>query len=147
MKLEQQVASLEISMRLKKLGVKQESLFVWKIPTKYGTSSLEEGENRITFKSPDEAYLANKYGTCEPLHWEEKYYYAAFTVAELGEMLKDGLMGGHFRSAGNRWTCEYEPIHPQGLSKTHIEIANTEADARGKMLIYLIENNLLSVKE
>jgi hypothetical protein len=69
MKLENQVCSLDLAKRLKKLGVKQESLFWWSAHTEPATLwnewSLEKQEG-----SPDTSY-------------------AAFTVAELGEMLPD----------------------------------------------------------
>lgn len=63
MKLEQQVTSLEISKRLKELGVKQESYFIW----------VEEGWRHIPFLSDrNHGYV----GSC-----------SAFTSSELGEML------------------------------------------------------------
>jgi hypothetical protein len=60
---------------------------------------------------------------------------ATFTVAELGEMLPSGF--DTFRLEGDpRWHAE----DPNGISIIH---QTTEADARAKMLIYLIENDLL----
>ena len=62
---------------------------------------------------------------------EGEQMYSAFTVAELGELLPTGaciLMQEHCF-----YCCFYE---------TEV-FADTEADARAKMLIYLIENNLV----
>jgi hypothetical protein len=64
MKLESQVCSLELSKRLKQLGVKQESYFVWSCMA--GASKWEVRED-----------WAN----------EDSRWISAFTVAELGEIL------------------------------------------------------------
>lgn len=73
----------------------------------------------------------------------------AFTVAELGEMLPPGY-GSHkvsdithvteFQSTFDE--AEYSCTSPY---KEPYQVAKTEADARAKMLIYLIENKLISV--
>ena len=61
-------------------------------------------------------------------------YYAAFTVAVLGEMLPEGY--GSFRNPYG-WVCDSD--------EDPSEMADTEADARAKMLIYLIEKHLVDV--
>jgi len=115
MRLEDQVSSLELSKRLKELGVKQgESLFIMRV----------DGGHVILNKPQD---------------WDSNsdHYYSAFTVAELGAMLpqypyylpvrqKDGIEWG-IRVNGE-WIQE-----------------KTEADARAKMLIHLIEKGLVTV--
>ena len=119
MKLEQQVTSLELSKRLKELGVKQESYFF------YSTNDMQKR---------DEYY---ELSTVESMH--EFYYpleYSAFTVAELGEMLREGLITF---AGSKRWIAQYKTSTVSALQ----QMENTEADARAKMLIYLIENNLL----
>jgi hypothetical protein len=65
MKIEAQVTSLELSMILKELGVKQKSLFYW--------YTSESGV----------AHLENKPSNNKEL-WDSC---SAFTIAELGEML------------------------------------------------------------
>lgn len=65
MKLESQVVNLELARRLRELGVKQESHFVW----------YENGANAHLLDCPD---------GMRPM---EQKTYSAFTVAELGEML------------------------------------------------------------
>jgi hypothetical protein len=55
-------------------------------------------------------------------------YWSAFTVSELGEML------------------QWEKLYIFGFSKElldYVDGKNTEADARAKMLIYLLENGLI----
>ena len=58
---------------------------------------------------------------------------SAFTVAELGEMLPSGY---YSIREGSVWECWLR----NGTQKVE---ASTEADARAKMLIYLLENKLM----
>ena len=117
MKLENQFVSLKLAKRLKELGVKQESLWNW----------LEASDGARLMRNP----VADTY----------RYFYqcAAFTVAELGEMLPP-------------LTSSFQYPHHEGYSCTRSDpsrmttfTADTEADARAKMLIYLLENKLTEV--
>ena len=146
MKIEQQVTSLEISKRLKELGVKQESLFWWRL----GYSTSESFDNGVSlgkhgnFRDYELTYYPKpRYGTAD-LKWNQadlqKLYeteLSAFTVAELGEMLPSWI--GHPqelpRKTEDKWSFQIKGFY---------DLADTEADARGKMLICLLENNLLS---
>lgn len=158
MKLEQQVTSLEISKKLKELGMKQESLFYWRL----GYSTEDHFENGVStgrkgnFRDYELTYYPKpRYETAD-FKWNQadlqKLYeteVSAFTVAELGEMLPDDYISGQvpLDAADGKWKClrlsfpEFEPWNK------FWEYADTEADARGKMLIYLIESNLLPVKQ
>lgn len=126
MKLEQQVTSLELSKKLKELGVKQESLFWWKNdePTAYDPVGrdwhLVSDGNKLRVGHPQQINLVS-----------------AFTVAELGEMLSKFERPHIIRSfKGNKmWYSE------RGFE--HLVEGDTEANARAKMLIYLIENKLI----
>lgn len=126
MKLENQVTSHEISKRLKELGVKQESLFYW-----------EPQSN----------------GIFEITRWYHKDSISAFTVAELGEMLPLGTASLHIDTwydslpvqANKNWMCRMPERPAQRGLKRHIAYALTEADARGRCLIYLLENGLLKL--
>ncbi len=133
MELKEQVGSLELSKRLKELGVKQESLFYW-----WGHGSFYEVETEHNFFSGG-GYIG-----------QNTEQYSAFTVAELGEMLPKNIAKsgniyipqfyyGHcwfyYYRMGGSGTYLFEPV---------IE-ANTEADARAKMLIYLIKNKLINL--
>lgn len=142
MKLEQQVTSLELSKRLKELGVKQESLFYWHnySLTAYGWSKWNFNKN--DWYITDESYIkeindSNGYTSSIPKEAEE---YSAYTVAELGEMLPSYFASHNrgFKDMGD-WLC-----FDNGENKPDIsQRAETEADARAKCLIYLLENNLL----
>ncbi len=119
MKLEDQVISLNLARRFKELGVRQKSLF---------------------------AYLWQQDLNDYTLHFipDHQSGLAAFTVAELGEFL-------HYKCPDKRknkpllWLFNDESV--KGNPKTIKLLAKNEADARGKMLIYLIENKLLTLPQ
>src|SRR3990170_3524218 len=77
MRLEEQVANIELSRELKALGVKQESAFYWVEPSEPG----------------DDWELAEEIKDGQ---------FSAFTVAELGEMTK-GLDGGEPTYGDHIW--------------------------------------------
>jgi hypothetical protein len=139
MKLEQQVTSLELNNKLKELGVKQESLYYWWIP-------LQEKEYMRINKSIPIGGIGkphlNTWNVSKDLKkFGDKYSegVSAFTVAELGEMLPFGF-ASHKRH-DDIWWC-FNNRRNWDLVKESFH-ADTEADARAKMLIYLIENKLI----
>ena len=76
--------------------------------------------------------------------------YSAFTVAELGEMLPKRLELGSEEHPAHRlvaegldtaWHLTYVCRNCKG--RLHSEYAQTEADARAQMLVYLLENHLI----
>ena len=115
MNIEEQVTSLELSKQIKELGVEQESLFYW-ISTLQGFEIVYQGE----------------------LLGEVSY--SAFTVAELGKLLPTWFYSGKTLSKAlkTEFECGSAEYDKQTWKK-----ADTEANARGKMLIYLIEHNLI----
>lgn len=137
MKLEEQVASLELSKRLKELGVRQESAFYFE------TIVNEEGDRSVTNLRFNKFYddAANK---------RHVSYISAFTVAELGEMLPReyfnplGEESGLCRlkvfknSNSNEWAIAYDAENMRVVC-----CVDTEANARAKMLIYLIEQGIV----
>jgi hypothetical protein len=115
MKLENQVCNLELSKKLKELGVKQESLFYWvSIQGKYFIQ-------HAIFVDPE---------------YQSQPTYSAFTVAELGEGLPDNVIT--WRDT-EKWCCVIEK------PKDHDEFEDTEANARAKILIYLLKNKLVKI--
>jgi hypothetical protein len=122
MKIEQQVTSLEISKRLKELAVKQEGIFHW----------FDRAEVNA-FKGEPPLLLQEIQDT-------NPHRYSSFTVAELGEMLPKFFISGK-EEIGGPYFCNDDSV----LSKITgiLTTADTEADARGKMLIYLLENKLI----
>ena len=136
-----QVTSLEPSKRLKELEVKQDSLFAW-----YQGCGGIYCEYRVHQASRDaqsthhDGYVKLAGEIC-----------AAFTVAELGEMLPARLKTDygswtylHITKLENskEWVIDYNYL----LDIAEIR-ERVEADARAKMLIWLIENKMVGAKK
>lgn len=112
--LQNQVTTQEISIKIKDLGITEPSIFY----RDYRGSKDEEIEmNKEPYFNPDNV-------NC-------------YTVAELGEIFnpKDGFYTIRSLPSG-KWVCICE------CDEDLQEEADTEADARGKMLCCLKENNL-----
>lgn len=139
MKLEQQVCSLELAKQLKDLGVKQRSLFGY---VHFDKSVHRKGGYDLEVTSPEAGTRSFYVG---------REIISAFTVAELGEMLPQVITFKNvvyqlFVSLGldKQWFVvyanvqDYEDNAPFPIMMTH-----NEADARAKMMIYLLENKLI----
>lgn len=120
MKLEQQVVSLELAKKLKSLGVKQESAFYW-------------------VYSKMSSFWQVLYG---PYHGGADTI-AAFTVAELGEMLPNNKV--HTLKWFGQFYCEAWDDVVEKTNPITRCVSDTEADARAKMLVYLIEQGIVKV--
>jgi hypothetical protein len=127
MKLNQQVCSIELAKKLKELEVKQESLF------EYAVDPIEKKIYKIYRTTP--LSVVKEY-----THMHSTY--SAFTVAELGEMLPAHYFTVKSMEKDNWWHCNN--ITDFEDAKRGI-IGDTEADARAKMLIFLLENNLINI--
>lgn len=114
------VTSLELSKRLKELGVPQDSLFWW-YRAPQNAMMLGTGVDMMT-----NGVQMSK--TTAPLYEN----YSAYTAGELGEMLKN-----------SNWQLpDYDGVEwGSGIFR-----ANTEADARADLLIHLLTSNLINVK-
>lgn len=139
MTIEQQVVSLDIAKRLKELGVKQESYFEWYL---YPVNVHGDAPTLLMKKSEAKRRFTNDH--C-----------SAFTVTELGEMLPclvekqkqfdlriEKSDTGNWLIEYSRWFADCDDDEERLI---HLEVATTEADARGKMLIYLLENKLITL--
>lgn len=130
-----QVVSLEYAKRLKELKVPQKNgLYCW-VKNRFGDFYVTSEGITPMITSDDENCMA-------------------FTVAELGEMLparirnkKTGNLdflrmhkGDDYKQdVRDKFTLEYHTTFYAPLCRIS---SNSEADARAKMLIYLIENHL-----
>lgn len=153
MKLEDQVISLPMAQRLKELGVKQESYFSWfkyqyskrklKYPGKMGRFTQQEFCGILKSDEPFSADYAVIDKSC------------AFTVAELGQLLPDSLTVDHYRMHFHSykqeqykkpalWTCTLG--HSTDKEVPDFDRHN-EAEARGALLIHLLESNLITIEE
>lgn len=133
MTLEQQVCSLELAKRLKKLGVKQESLFWW-----------------LDYKDERTPILSVWNGDASTQCW------FAFTVAELG-LLLPWYIESRFLEDADKWLKIEKDENVDGSVRWNISYQDemgtdlfdvfdsSEADARAKMLIYLIENKIITL--
>lgn len=123
MQLEKQVCSLNLAERLKELGVKQEGQFRW--------------------HGAEEEWIVRRYN-------ETSSNISAFMVAELGEMLPWFIEKGADRYEMNMmkngtktpFSLFYDEYHSRKMLGDCLVEGATEADARAKMLIYILENNL-----
>jgi len=129
MKLEQQVVSLDLTKRMKELGAPQESIF-WHIGVK---NDVDETTWDIRLKGPRDTVFGIEVSENIP----------AYTVAELGEMLPEGFTSSK-RRQGMGYECFLFQNNPDmsPVIQAH-QYADTEADARAKMWIYLKENKLI----
>lgn len=115
--MEDQCVSLALAQRLKALGVKQESEFAWHC------HKLRESD------IPDSWSL----WPCSENDVFMEDYCAAFTVAELGEILPDQSYSIHTSHGWNAWDDEWCGMMPS---------AATEAEARGSLLAALLEREV-----
>jgi len=120
MNLKDQVCSLEHAKKLKSLNVRQETLFYW----------VREKSGHDWFAVPTGTYDWSEHPGYED--WER---ISAFTVAELGEII--GNQTSIFKHPKG-WVAEHF------LSNEQQVIDKNMCDALAKMLIYLLENNLIS---
>lgn len=109
--------------------MKQESYFVWK--------PLFENRKNGKWRVSTRAIHAENY---------DGELVSAFTVAELGEMLPNAGKLVYTNRLNASWVGVFaSETAPSVLQVSHTTQAVTEADARAKMLIYLLENKLISV--
>ncbi len=151
MNIEQQVCSLELSKKLKELGVQQNGYFVWRVPKDSFKKDFPTG-----FKP--NVFPIGFISTYDDVNDNHPYRIdcSAFTVAELGEMLPDCInasklfnngntklldLNGHYIKSQKK-DDEYK-IYIDCLTKVVMFISKNEANARAQMLIYLIENGLM----
>ena len=134
MKLEEQVCSLELAKQLKELGVKQQSIYRWTFWASPNGANLWDDQ---TIRLASELTIKEAFSV-----WDKGI--SAFTVAELGEILPLNKI-------------EMKRLHPTGRFYFNLfddkgymvfeEDAYTEADARAIMLVYLLENKLITLPE
>jgi hypothetical protein len=135
MKLEDQVVSLELAKKLKEAGYKQKGLWWWYEHKQRGKDD-DFSECLVLDNEPDY--------TMHPR--EDWNKYVAPTVAELGERLPEAVEINNYicslmiNPCKGGWAVYYSSYNgKEGYSIT----ADTEADARAKMWLYLKKEGLL----
>lgn len=140
MELSKQITSLELSRKLRALGLKQESLFMWSSDSKLYIRwdlYMVDVEAQVLVKK---SYFNDAID-----------FYSAFTVAEMGEILRDDKHAmTQWVDEENEMWCVHCEIDDGKMTDTrgaliHEEKAFTEADARAAMLQYLIEHALIDI--
>lgn len=137
MKLEDQVCSLELSKKLKELGVKQESYFYWHYTVythdPFGWRIIHDDQLNILAEKKDENVMS------------------VFTVAELGEILPKEITINNIHYFYTQIPCKdlktwsiFYRNDMCGMPNCDV-YDKSEANARAKMLIYLLENKLIDV--
>jgi len=158
MRLKDQVTSLELSKKLKELGVKQESYFYWvyrparkksKLNCLGGTKesyTIQDLTPKWHKKCQTNGIL--KGASKEYMNWIKSFqFYSAFTVAELGEMLPKQYIprkGKRVMDNEDKWLVEISIPNKNSPDTYYSECFDTEANARAKFLIYLLENKSLN---
>lgn len=129
-KLEDQVASLDLCKRLKELGVAQESYFAWYLIERKDGDSCHVLRNGNSF-----------------LSYKEKIA-AAFTIAELLEGLPQQVNGFElemFKNGERFGVRYYEQWSEWRQTRFENQWDKNFANALAMMRIYLIENNLVNI--
>ena len=117
MKLENQVVSLELSVKIHNLGITAPSLF-------YTDSSKSKNDEIEMWDKPD--YCPDNINR--------------YTVAELGEMLPRNV---YTTKMHDEWQVDWDNGYDEPTWK-YIS-CNTEVNARAKMLCFLIENGIIKL--
>lgn len=112
-----QVTSLHISRELDRAGLRHEGLFHWTYTPMFNAYTLQRSSAR-------RQTIAD---------------IPAFTVAELGELLPPRYISYRFDKV---WFCAEMDNNVIPVMR-----GETEADARGKMLAYLIKNKIIKLTE
>lgn len=129
---------LKYAKKLDELGVKQESLWYWAKPDLRG----------FVNRKRDEIWAIQNNGC---LYWRGAAVYSAFTVAELGESLPNSIYYKdcwyYYREYKNQARGkEYSLVQYRSNGDTVLHDANdTQANARAKMRIWLIEKGITKI--
>jgi hypothetical protein len=132
MRIEEQVCSLELAKRLKELGVKQESAFWWEQVKLAGKNEWAK-QYELAFNNRAKPY-------------SDLHIVCAFTVAEFGDVMALHVASYQVEhddvDANENWEhwCCIQYVPGNHSKYLHVVFANTEANARAKMLVYLLES-------
>ena len=151
MKLENQVVSLELAKKLKELGVKQDSHFIW-----HTNKSLQDCKTCNKCKKPN--HFAELVSRNDNRFVPYGDWCSAFTVAELFNLLPNGYsIGKCFTESRDDYICgisdemlaDYNPKLGEKCDAEDIDIWSEQtedtnlANCIAESIIYLIENKLL----
>jgi len=158
MNLENQVCTFEQAKRLWELRISQESLFTW---FSFRNESSPKDQWKLVHKVCEPTEMVDEYEERDYL--KDLVWYSAFTVAELGLMLppffpsfvQDGGKHSHCRNErtdtfpllGGSTEFDTTPAYVLNKELVPMQTGRNEAEARANMLIYLLEQSLISPEE
>jgi hypothetical protein len=166
MKLTNQVCPIELAKKIKSLGIFQEEApFMWFEVSNGDDEGDEDAEGvewhpvLTQYNYRDKEHYAvhamdGELTTSDGQFCSYKEPSRAFTVAEMGEMLVIGddthfINTSYDEHMGN-WAC-YLAVRDEadaiGFKEIHNEEGETEAEARAEMLIYLLENKIVTADD
>lgn len=128
MNIQEQTCTLEQAIKLKELGVLQNSIFHWR-PAKSPNHKEEVATG-----------------------WHSESIGSAFTCGELGLLLNGiigppDIVGSHYTEHFGHWVCFYQCFRNNELFDLNQEDGPTETQARADMLIWMIESKTCSIDE
>lgn len=148
MRIEEQVCKTELALRLEEAGIKKPSVFFWKnaMLTAYEWQMQDWWLDDVDFDADDAA--SNDYSRTRKVGMQCVHAYSA---AELWEMMPAYLnVGGYsceltiIRSSVWRFYYGDPSKIPEAVYFTaHTD--DTEADARARFVLYLIEKGIIQV--
>ena len=145
--IERHVVDLELSKKLKEIGVKQESEFYWiplwgLTPPKINGWQLRAKGSGWKSDQPVSAFLASELGEMLPFpfHSVKVSEHSKITPRVPGDKRKQKQF--QVLPIPNGWKRELFMVCDNDIPEDYAFQSDSEADARAKMLIYLIENNL-----
>lgn len=149
MDIKNQVCSLEQAKRLKELGVKHPGYFCYAHPVKEVHKGFDGEATDYIEEYKDEPELMD----LSAAMWNGLPYCHAYTVAELGVMIDDFV--SHARRIDYGWEVRFKQRIPPEKEKfvSTLELNGTfitratEAQARGHLLIYLLETGWLDAEK
>lgn len=129
--MERYVTDVELSKKLKEAGVTQKSIWWW--------VKMSDGWKLNITDMPNHENIA------------------AFTVGELGDMLPNSILikkegGGAwaylvYTKNGKKWWIHYQARPEKSTADSPIFSAETEAQARGEMLLWLVKKGYVKAEE
>ena len=134
MNIEKQVCTIEQSKRLSEFGITAKALFYWR---EYLDESVSEWQTALLLNDKTDDNCI-KYALADSS-------YPAFTVAELGVMIPEW----HFTYSRLEGYASYKNEDGEfSVADGTVNGQNydTEAECRAALVIYLIENNTLSIQ-
>jgi hypothetical protein len=164
--LEKQVCSLELAQKLKSLNVPQESLFYW---INHGEVDnplwqlfeLNEYEKRIKEEIIYSAYTVAELGELLPREYKMAVYHPknipsnneykhrfiiSYTSKEHRQRKPEHGVVYEDTTDPYWYIYSFAPTNTQHVQEAGVRFeANTEANARAKMLVYLLENKLITL--